>query len=170
MSISSEYVELFSSIAKQVSLPAIEAIYLPTPIAESKKKDDFGIVILEDGSAGAFYISLDNTLEQLQSLYPEGENVAQECLSLIKNLTSDSLPQRAVALGAINAASQYMMSRAGFSAPDKKNSKTSSTGISQAKKGECIGMIGYFAPLIERLLEKEIEVLVLEKNPGRVEP
>jgi uncharacterized protein (DUF4213/DUF364 family) len=31
-------------------------------------------------------------------------------------------------------------------------------------------MVGYFAPLIEKLLEKESEILVLEKNPARVEP
>ncbi len=61
------------------------------------------------------------------------------------------------------------MRLAGFSPTDTNDDKTSSIGISQAKKGEHIGMIGYFAPLIERLIEKDSEVLVLEKNPARVE-
>ena len=61
------------------------------------------------------------------------------------------------------------MSQAGFTAPDKNKNKISSIGIDQAIKGERIGMIGFFTPLIERLLEKGIEILVLEKNPDRVE-
>jgi uncharacterized protein (DUF4213/DUF364 family) len=174
MTLPNEYLELFTRIAEHVTFPAVEGIYLPTPREESEKKDEFAVVILEDGSAGAFYTSLDDTLEQLKKRYPEGETVKQDCLSLIKKITSNKHHERAIALGAINAASQHVMKLAGFSPVDAdalaKSGKASSTGISQAKKGERIGMIGYFGPLIERLLEKGIEVLVLEKNPARVEP
>lgn len=175
MSISDEYLELFTSISKQVTLPKVEGVYLPKPVEDSEKKDEFGVVILEDGSAGAFYISLEDTLEHLESLYlnkkggVNGKKNNQDCISLIKKFKSGELHERAVALGAINAASQFIMSQAGFTAPDKKSSKVSSVGINQAVKGERIGMIGFFGPLIERLLEKGIEVLILEKNPGRVE-
>ncbi len=183
MDISSEYIELFSGIAKQIDLPKIEGIYLPQQVKENientengdgEKKDEFGVVILEDGSAGAFYISLDDTLKQLK-LQIEGSNLNtikknQDTLNLIRKFNSTSLHERAIALGAINAASQFIMSQAEFSAPDKNKNKTISIGIGQAKKGERIGMIGYFSPLIERLLDKGIEVLVLEKNPARVEP
>ena len=174
MTLSNEYLELFTRIAEHVTFPAVEGIYLPTPSEESEKKDEFAVVILQDGSAGAFYISLDDTLVQLKKRYPEGETVKQDCLSLINKLSSNKLYERAVALGAVNAASQHLMKRAGFSAVDADavatSGKNSSIGISQAKKGERIGMIGYFGPLIERLLDNGIEVLVLEKNPARVEP
>jgi len=174
MTLSNEYLTLFTRIAEQVAFPAVEGIYVPTPRDDSEKKDEFGVVILEDGSAGAFYTSLGDTLEQLKKRYPEGETVKQDCLSLINKVSSNKLHERAVAFGAINAASQHVMKLAGFSAVDADalatSGKASSVGISQAKKGERIGMIGYFGPLIERLLEKGIEVLVLEKNPARVEP
>ncbi len=176
MDISSEYIELFNDIAKQIDLPKVEGIYLPQvkgKCADAEKKDEFGVVILEDGSAGAFYISLDDTLKQLklhlESSYSNIKNENQDTLSLIKKFKSTSLHERAIALGAINAASQFIMSQAEFTAPDKNKNKTSSIGISQAKQGERIGMIGYFSPLIERLLDKGIDVLVLEKNPARVE-
>ena len=68
MDISIEYIKLFTDIAEQIDFPKVEGIYLPHLVDENiKKKDEFGVVILEDGSAGAFYISLDDTLEQLQT-------------------------------------------------------------------------------------------------------
>ncbi len=88
MSISNEYLKLFTSIAKQVTFPGVEGIYLPKPSEDNNKKDDFGVVILEDGSAGAFYTSLEDTLEQLINLFPEGGTIKQDCMSLIKKITS----------------------------------------------------------------------------------
>jgi len=35
--------------------------------------------------------------------------------------------------------------------------------------GDRVGMVGYFCPLVERMLEKGVEVLVVEKKPERVE-
>lgn len=168
MSITNEYLDLFAYISRQISLPKIKSIYLPEPVEDSEQKDDFGFVILDDDSAGAFYCNLENTLEQLKEFYSETTVVNEKTLSLIEKFSSDSLPDRAVALGVINAVSQHIFHRARFSPPDKKSANTSSTGISKPKAGERLGMIGYFSPLIERLLEKNIEVLVVEKNPARV--
>jgi len=181
MDISSEYIALFTDIAKKIDFPNVEGIYLPhladknTESNDKQKKDEFGVVILEDGSSGAFYVSLDDTLKQLEAYLESnysnssGNREKPDTLSLIKNFKSTTLHERAVALGAINAVSQFIMNQAGFTAPGKDKNKTSSIGIDQAKKGERIGMIGFFSPLIERLLEKGIEILVLEKNPARVE-
>ncbi|GAA0410067.1 hypothetical protein GCM10009133_18280 [Cocleimonas flava] len=189
MDINSEYIELFTDIAQQIELPKIEGFCLPqsdndyentnqehnkkdivTIDKNLKKKDEFGVVILEDGSAGAFYTSLDDTLIQLENhlenIYSNIKDENQSTLSLIKKFNSHSLHERAIALGAINAVSQFIMDKAGYIPTNKNNT---STGIDQARQGERIGMIGYFSPLIKRLTKKGIEVLVLEKNPGRVE-
>ena len=168
MSITNEYVDLFTYISSQISLPNIKSIYLPKPVEDSEQKDDFGFVILDDNSAGAFYCNLENTLEQLKDYYSKTSKLNEKASGLIEKLRSNSIPDRAVALGVINAISQHIFHHARFSPPDKKTANTSSTGISHPKAGERMGMIGYFSPLIERLLEKNIEVLVVEKNPARV--
>jgi len=173
MSLLNEYLELFTQIANRIPLPKIKSVYLPESdrlVDGIKKKDEFGFVVLDDDSVGAFYTSFDNTLECLEKRYPDNLHLNLDSLSVIKHITGSSLPMRAIALGTINAVSQHIMKRAKFTTPDKKTTNSQSTGISQAKAGERIGMIGYFAPLIERLLGKDIEILVLEKDPKRVEP
>lgn len=169
MNISTEYLQLFRTIGNQISIPRVCNIYLPLPVDETEKKDQFGFVILQDGSAGAFYTSLGDSLGYLRNKYPDGETVNQQCLSLIEGFSDESIAIRAVALGAINAASQHIMRRAGYLPFSDKKIQVKSTGVNKPEAGDRIGMIGYFAPLIERLLAKNINVLVLEKIPERVE-
>ncbi len=59
------------------------------------------------------------------------------------------------------------MRRAGYS-PLQSN-KTGSTGMGKPQAGETIGMVGYFPPLVEKLLAQKINIRVLEINPERVE-
>jgi len=167
MSISLEYLQLARKIADSLQIPAVSGIHLPSIVEDSEKPDEFGFVFLEDGSVGPFYTSLNDTLEKLWSIYPDGKSCELDTIKLIEYFEDESEALHAVALGAFNALSQHVMSRASYSPVEYAT--TSSIGFSEPEPGQTIGMVGYFKPLIENFLSEGIEVLVLEKNPDRVE-
>ncbi len=158
-----QYLRLADTVMAQLSIPAISAIHLPRPVQEEQKADEFGFVFLEDGTAAPFYTSLDDALERLWQLYPDGRSCQQETASMIKMLDSPDAALNALAIGAFNAMSQHVMARAGFlPISDERKTKTS---IAPTR----IGMVGFFRPMIAGLLEQGHSLLVLEKNPARVE-
>lgn len=170
MTIANETVALFNGIAARIHLPAVQGIHLFPRVTDDEKLDDFGFVFLEDGSAGPFYTGFPETLEYLWQRFPDGRTCDIETLELIRMFSEDSLPMRALALGAINATSQHLMRRASYNPAEKNSHPVNSTGIGQPQPGERVGMVGYFPRLVEKLLQQNIEILVIEKNPERVEP
>lgn len=164
MNIGQEYIELANHISQSIQIPPVSSIHLPAIVEQKEKPDEFGFVFLQDGSVGPFYTSLDENLKELWKLYPDGK-VDEICtLDLIRKLNSPSQALNAVALGAFNALSQYVMSEAGYS-PTNADDMT----ITKPEAGQTTGMVGDIKPLIEQLLSQGINVLVLEKNPDRVE-
>ena len=164
MNITRETIELTKRIAQSIQIPAVSSIHLPEPVEQSEKPDEFGFVFLQDGSVGSFYTSLNDTLHELWQLYPDRKTNETNTVKLIEQLNADSHALRAVALGAFNAVSQHVMSRAGYSPAEAGN-----MGLIKPEPKQTIGMVGYFKRLIEKLLSQDINVLVLEKNPARVE-
>lgn len=163
MNFTQEYLELARMVMAQVRIPRVSGIHLPHPVAEEKKADEFGFVFLEDGTAAPFYTSLDNALERLWQLYPDGRSCHGEAAALIEQLDSDDAALNALALGGFNAMSQHVMARAGYS---PVSSVEKSKDIIEPT---LIGMVGFFRPMIARLLEQGHQLLVLEKNPAKVE-
>jgi uncharacterized protein len=171
MNFAQEYLQLAQSIMAQIEIPAVAGIHLPRPVEEEQKADEFGFVFLEDGTAAPFYTSLDDALEQLWKKYPDGHSCQVETRELIEYLDSEEAALNALALGAFNAMSQHVMARAGYS-PTEFRTNPNPLEDSSARRGRStkrIAMVGYFRPMIARLLEQGNTLLVLEKNPARVE-
>ncbi len=164
MTLTEQYIDLAKHISTAIPIPKISSIHLPDIVDDVEKPDEFGFVFLEDGSAGPFYTSLNETLQELWQLYPNDKLIDSDTLNLIAQLSAESPALNAVALGAYNALSQHLMKRAGFIPIEAGN-----MGLSKPKSGQTIGMVGYFRPLIEKLSSQGINVIVLEKNPDRVE-
>ena len=165
MSISTEILAMASRLCAELSVPEIAGIYLPDLSAGDEFRDEFGFVFLTDGSAAPFYVSLPGTLVHLHERYPNPEQARLSLSSCLEGLAGTSLPERALAVGAWNALSQFLIQRAGYRGPPR-----GSAGGNQPRPGEQVGMVGYFCPIIDRLVEAGIEVLVIEQQPGRVPP
>jgi len=168
MSLSREYRELARRIADHVALPPVRGLHLPRIVEDAEKPDEFGFVFLEDGSVGPFYTSLEDSLPRLWHRHPDPSSLRADPIELTDRFGADDLAGSALALGAFNAISQHLFRRAGFS-PAAASASDASTGIGEPRAGERVGMVGYFCPLVERLLDKGVEVLVVEKKPERVE-
>ncbi|MCP3869577.1 MAG: hypothetical protein GY703_16065 [Gammaproteobacteria bacterium] len=152
---------MITRIAESIEVPGIEEIILPVSGRESEKEDEFGFVVLRDGSVGPFYTCLGDTLDKLAWCRSQGSTDGLSTLQTAMKLGDPELSVSALALGAFNALSQHIMRRAGFN-PTDIPSPTSEF------KGGRIGVVGYFPPLVKRYLAAGHRVTVIEKKPERV--
>jgi hypothetical protein len=165
MSLSTETLILARRLAADLEAPDIAGLHLPDLIADDEYRDEFGFVFLEDGSAAPFYVSLPGTLAELHRHFPEPGKARLSLRDCLEGLGDAGLPERALAVGAWNALSQHLFRRAGFRFPPRGGADSS-----QPRGGERVGMVGYFCPVIDRLVEQGVDVLVIEQQPGRVPP
>jgi len=153
--------ELIQRIGKSIPVPEIEEILLPRHTPAAGQEDEFGFVILEDGSVGPFYVCLGDTLKRLAESRVHTPAAARETLSAALEIGSNDLSTSALAIGAFNALSQHLMRTAGF---DPSATVSPPNDI----PADTIGMVGYFPPLIERFLAKGCTLVVIEQKPERV--
>ncbi|RMG35206.1 MAG: hypothetical protein D6720_07720 [Gammaproteobacteria bacterium] len=163
-SLSTDYLELGHHLTEVLGAPRIQGLYLPKPGGDETFRDEFGFVFLEDGSVGPFYVSMDGILSTLWSRYPRPADFKGEPGTLLEAFAHHDPAERALALGTYNALSASLLHRSNFSFPDR----ASASDLDPASCGDTIGMVGYFCPLVERLVSQGFQVLVLEKVPQRV--
>lgn len=162
MSISTETLALARRLCARLEVPQVIGLHLPDLSADDEYRDEFGFVFLSDGTAAPFYVSLPGVLPSLHARFPEPQQARFSLPGCLEGFGASSLPDRALALGAWNALSQSLFRRADFQCPPR------GSGGSKPLRGERIGMVGYFYPIIDRLVEQGVEVLVIEQQPGRV--
>jgi uncharacterized protein (DUF4213/DUF364 family) len=163
-SISGAYRRIGERLAALPGCPPIDGLYLPAPVPDETFRDEFGFVFLEDGSVGPFYVSMGDILAQLWRRHPEPAHCKLDARTLLLGFAGSDLAERALALGAYNALSAWLYRASGFAPPDRG----ANSGLSDTPPGICVGMVGYFCPLIEKLTAQGCEVLVLERAPERV--
>jgi uncharacterized protein (DUF4213/DUF364 family) len=166
MAINQDYLALAETVADRMPIPDIAGLYLPLIPAEICFRDEFGFVFLADGSVGPFYVSLGDTLARLRASYPDDGQVRLDTLEVVSGFAGDDPALRALALGAFNALSMHVMRRAAFGPP----AAGGRSDIGTLATDRPVGMVGYFCPLVERLLAQGAEVVVLEEQPQRVGP
>ncbi|MGB0722888.1 MAG: Rossmann-like domain-containing protein [Gammaproteobacteria bacterium] len=164
MSVIPDYLQLIDRIRATTTVPDIVRVHLPEPDPEDPYRDEFGFVILADGSVGPFYVCLDDTLARLSARLTERTDLAWNTLDMAARWAESDGATRALALGAWNAASQHLMDRAGYQRP----ARGTPMDVPQPEPGETIGMVGWFRPIIRRLEERGIRVRVVEKKPRRI--
>lgn len=162
--ISSEYRTIGERVASRLGNPALVGLHLPAPVEDETFRDEFGFVFLADGSVGPFYVSMGDILQRLWQRHPHPAAYTGDALSLLRGFASADLVDRALALGAYNALSAALFRSAGFEPPDR----TPNSGLSDTPPGHAVGMVGYFAPLVDKLTAQGCRVLVLELAPVRV--
>lgn len=160
MSYLAHYRELVSQLDNALRFPSIEQVLIPVEETSQEIKDNFGFVLLEDGSTGPFYTCLGETRTWLER--SSHEAIGKSPARLAGQLDGVDIPRSALALGAFNALSQYLMKRAGFDPSTLP--RHADSDLPDAR----IGMVGFFGPLIERYLAQGKRVTVIEQQPERV--
>ncbi|MCB1850256.1 MAG: hypothetical protein KDI83_05650 [Gammaproteobacteria bacterium] len=159
MRLQEDFQRMILRIGSTVTVPAVQEVLLPVQRAGVAKRDEFGFLVLADGSVGPFYTRLDDSFCN----YSDDWLCGADPLALALQLGDEQLQTSALALGALNAISQWMMRSAGFD-------PTASPAPDPMQQADRIGMVGYFAPLVERLRAQGHSITLIEKDPARVPP
>jgi uncharacterized protein (DUF4213/DUF364 family) len=152
-----ELVELARRIADELRPPAVARVLVPSPDLGPEQHGSFCAVQLADGGTGLAYVLLGDARRRLQSV-PAADPADHDALSLAQGFLGRDPAARALGLAAINALSRHALDRAGF-APDFA---TSSLGSLALGRGDRLGMVGFFPPLVRRARAEGIPLTVLE--------
>jgi uncharacterized protein (DUF4213/DUF364 family) len=146
----------------------VKRIALPPLMEKPGKEGEFCAVQLDDGSVGLAFALLDGTLKALHAGAQSGGREGRAAMELVRGYADGDRAARALGLAAINALARRLYERAGFLPDDSIDS----FGSLALARGDRLGMIGHFTPLIEqaRALGVPVTVLELRRELVREEP
>jgi len=156
------YVSLAERIAARLGSPRVRALHLPPAQAAAEKDAEFCAIELEDGSIGFSCAWLGAVEGSLRARPDFSAFAGMEAVALARGYARSDAAAKAVGFAAINALSQQLFARAGWTPPAAGDS----FGEIELKAGEHIGMIGLFRPLVPRVSEARARLTVLELNPA----
>lgn len=162
--VASELLSALDAFAMQGTLPRVRALHLPPGSLSGTKDAEFCALELDDGSVGLSFVLLADTLQQLHA-GSVGTLAGADPLRLASAFAeggSDSNPaRRAVGFAAINALTRCLFDRAGY----RPDFDVDSIGSLAPEPSDHIGMIGFFRPLVGRIVEAGARLTVAELNP-----
>lgn len=160
----SDLLASIESIDQRLALPVVAQVYVPDPRPDPARNAEFGVVSLADGSAGLFYAWLGDSQAGLGTQFAKHSFTAMPAMELVRYYAGADDNTRSLGLAAINAVSQHVFRRSGFSL----DTRTDSMAQLSFANGDRVGMIGFFPSLVERLCKRGIEVIVVEKKAHMV--
>lgn len=141
-------------------VPRVQAVHLPPPRPADSTAGESCAVELEGGAIGLSYVPQGHTLDELR-------HAAQACagadaLQLAGGYADDPSARngvlRTLGFAAVNALTAWIFARAGYSPPDARDS----LAAIDPQPGESVGMIGFFAPLVPRIVAAGAHLVVIE--------
>ncbi|MBI4986933.1 MAG: hypothetical protein HZC24_16705 [Rhodocyclales bacterium] len=158
MSFATDYLAQLTTFAAASPLPRVLALHLPPLHAVDDHKGEFCAVELADGSLGLSYVRLGDTLAELHEGAVRYDLAGADALELAQRFVTASGPEKTVAFAAANAITRCLFDRAGF----RPGASSDSIGELDAQPEDAIGMIGFFKPLLGRVLASKARLTVVE--------
>ena len=140
--------------------PRVRALHLPPGRPEDACAGESCALALDDGSVGLSYALFGDTLAAWRRLAPTlgGADPFDLAQGLASPADASGLAARGLGLAAVNALTAWLYRQAGFEPPPAADS----CGGLEPAPGECVGMVGWFPPLVPRLRAAGAELRVLE--------
>ena len=161
MTVKDELLDLVETVAERVDLPPVAWVYIPEPDPGPGRHTEFGIVTLQDGSAGLYYAWLGDSQKGMGSRYQPDEFSGRHPVELARYCTGADEADCSLGLAAINAITRFVFRQANFAPGDAPDSM----GILDISNTDHVGMVGYFPSLVKRLRNNGIRLTVIEKKP-----
>ena len=160
MSIANDYLDLIQRIGGLLDIPPVRAIHIAPFEADPEKGSKFGAMILTDGTVGLTYTGLDGALSDLQDRTKTDDLVNTSPVQIAELYAGESGWQRSLGMAAINAVSQFVFKHSGYVLP----AMDKTLDLLALQKGDHVGMIGYFPPLVEQVQAQGVPLTVVELN------
>jgi uncharacterized protein len=161
VTVANELIALLERFAARSKLPRIKAVHLPPLAAANSKNGEFCALELDDGSLGLSYVLLDDALGALTASQQLEGLCGQDSLGVARWYASEEGSKRTLGFAAVNALGRCLFERAGF-LPD---SSTDSIGQLDPQPGDHVGMIGFFTPLVGRIVQAGARLTIAELKP-----
>ena len=158
MSFANDYLAQLEAFAAETRLPRIRTLHLPPAQPVQDNKGEFCALELEDGSLGLSYVLLDDTLARLRNEIDSLGLSGADPIAVARRYATDSGLWKTIGFAAANALTRCLFDRAGYR-PDES---ADSVGQINSLPDEHIGMIGYFKPLIGRVLATGAKLTIVE--------
>lgn len=158
-------VDMLHSLSRALAgtpVPRVRALHLPPAPWNGSKDGEFGALELDDGSLGLSYVLLDGTLAAPAAGAAPGSGLAgADAFDVAQGWVHGVGTQRTLGFAAVNALTRHLFDRAGFVPPPAADS----IGDLAPQRGEHIGMVGFFPPLVKQVTACGARLTVLELRP-----
>ena len=166
MSIYDAFSKMVLRLNSAYDLPNIHSVFFPPFYPGGQPKEsEFMAVMLESQTVGISYVMLPDKkmtdYNRLSSAYFEGCSPVDLAL---KFGSADEI-ENMIGLASLNAICQQVIINTCYNI----DLSTESLGLLDVEKGDKIGMVGFFYPLIERVEQRGAELVIVEKDPKYVE-
>lgn len=159
------YLALLERSARVLGDVRVRALHLPPPRdANPDNKGEFCAIELDDGSLGLAFVLLGDVLDHLHAGGDPLRLRDRSALELARGFQAGSATERVLGFAAANALTRRLFDRAGY----VPGASADSIGELDPRPGERIGMIGFFRPLVARIVDVGAELTVVELNPELV--
>ena len=152
MSIANDYLDLIHRIGGILDVPPVRSIHIAPFEADPEKSSKFGAMILTDGTVGLTYTALDGALSDLQDRSKTDSLINTSPVQIAQLYAGEFGWQRSLGMAAINAVSQFVFEHSGYVLP----AMDKTLDLLALEKGDHVGMVGYFPPLVEQVRQLEL--------------
>jgi uncharacterized protein (DUF4213/DUF364 family) len=160
MGIANDYLDLIQRIGGILDVPPVRSIHFAPFEADPEKSSKFGAMILTDGTVGLTYTALDGALSDLQDRSKTDSLIDTSPVQIARLYAGEFGWQRSLGMAAINAVSQFVFKHSGYVLP----AMDKTLDLLALEKGDHVGMIGYFPPLVEQVRARGVPLTVVELN------
>ncbi len=87
--IKSELIRLAELADRKFTLPRIRQVFMPEPQPATDKDSEFGIVVLEDGSAGLYYAWMGDAQSGMNERYVDVDFAGLHPMELVQYFNSE---------------------------------------------------------------------------------
>lgn len=166
MSIYESFAEMISRLNVVYEIPNIHSVFFPPFYPGGQPKEsEFMAVMLESKTVGISYVLLPDTGMADYNRLSSSDFEGQSPVDLALKFGSDDEIENMIGLAALNAICQQVIVNSCYS----MDISTDSLGLIDIEKGDRVGMVGFFYPLIKRVEQKRAELVIIEKDPKYVE-
>ncbi|NQU63580.1 MAG: hypothetical protein HQ517_04760, partial [SAR324 cluster bacterium] len=161
MTIYQEFEKVVGQIMAEHSIPAITDVYFPPFFRGGQPKEyEFIAIKLDGGACGISFVLLaDEEIKNYQTV--AGSNfISADPVALAGDFGSRDPVKNMVGLAALNAICQHVMKSSGYTL----DVTSDSLGLLNIEKGQRIGMVGLFRPLIKRVESLGAELIIFEQK------
>lgn len=161
MTIYQEFQKVIDQIVANYNVPTISDVFFPPFFKGGQPKEyEFIAIKLEGGACGISFVLLPDEEIKSYEMVARKNFLKVDPISLAGDFGSQDPVKNMVGLAALNAISQHVM---------KSNQaildvRSDSLGLLDIEKGQQIGMVGLFRPLIKRVENLGADLIIFEQK------